>query len=80
MKTQPFMIGRIPAIFYGEHAERLGLFLHGQMGCNEEAETFAKMVCPKDAQVTGIDLTEHGAHQGRNEELGPGQWYRNCRR
>ena len=68
MKTQPFLIGRIPAVLYGEYAERLWLFLHGQMGHKEEAEAFAKIVCPKGAQVLGIDLpgtrSPSGAGQG----------------
>lgn len=71
MKTQQFMIGQIPAVLYGEHAEQLWLFLHGQMGHKEEAEAFAKIVCPKGAQVLGIDLPGHGARQGRDEALNP---------
>lgn len=71
MKTQQFLIGQIPAVLYGEHAERLWLFLHGQMGHKEEAEAFAKIVCPKGAQVLSMDLPGHGARQGRNEELNP---------
>lgn len=65
------MIGQIPAVLYGEHAEQLWLFLHGQMGHKEEAEAFAKIVCPKGAQVLGIDLPGHGARQGRDEALNP---------
>ena len=68
MKTQQFMIGQIPAVLYGEHTERLWLFLHGQMG---QAESFAKIVCPKGAQVLSMDLPGHGTCQGRNEELNP---------
>ena len=71
MKTQQFMIGQIPVILYGEHTEGLWLFLHRQMGYKEEAEAFAKIVCPKGAQVLGIDLPGHGARQGRNKELNP---------
>ena len=71
MKAQQFMIGQIPAVLYGEHAEQLWLFLHGQMGRKEEAEAFAKIVCPKGAQVLGIDLPGHGARQGRDEALNP---------
>ena len=71
MKAQQFMIGQIPAVLYGEHAEQLWLFLHGQMGHKEEAEAFAKIVCPKGAQVLGIDLPGHGARQGRDEALNP---------
>lgn len=71
MKTQQFLIGQIPAVLYGEHAKRLWLFLHGQMGYKEEAEAFAKIVCPKGTQVLSMDLPGHGARQGRNEELNP---------
>ena len=71
MKTQQFMIDQIPAVLYGEYAEKLWLFLHGQMGHKEEAEAFAKIVCPKGAQVLGIDLPGHGARQGRDEALNP---------
>ncbi len=41
------------------------------MGHKEEAEAFAKIVCPKGAQVLSMDLPGHGARQGRNEELNP---------
>ena len=71
MKTQQFLISRIPAVLYGEQGERLWLFLHGQMGRKEEAEAFAQIVCPKGAQVLSIDLPGHGARQERNEELNP---------
>ena len=54
MKTQPFQIGMIPAVLYGESAEQGYLFLHGQMGCKEEAEAFAQVVCPKGYQVLSI--------------------------
>lgn len=80
MNTQQFLIGRIPAVLYGEHAERLWLFFHGQMGHKEEAEAFAKIVCPKGAQVLSIDLPGHGARQERSEELNPWTVDRNCRR
>lgn len=71
MNMQQVMIGRIPAVLYGEHAERLWLFLHGQMGHKEEAEAFANIVCPKGAQVLSIDLPGHGARQAQSEELNP---------
>lgn len=71
MKTQPFQIGMIPAVLYGESAGQGYLFLHGQMGCKEEAEAFAQVVCPKGYQVLSIDLPGHGARQNRGEELLP---------
>lgn len=71
MKTKQFELGTIPAVLYGEPADQGYIFLHGQMGHKEEAETFAQVVCPKGAQVLSIDLPGHGARQGRGEDLTP---------
>lgn len=71
MKTQHLFIETIPAVLYGENAERGYLFLHGQMGRKEEAESFAQLVCPKGYQVLSIDLPAHGERQNREEELTP---------
>ena len=71
MKMGQFKINTIPAVLYGETAERGYLFLHGQMGYKEEAEAFAQVACPKGFQVLAIDLPGHGARQGKGEELVP---------
>lgn len=71
MKTEPFQLGTVPAVLYGEPADQGYLFLHGQMGCKEEAEAFARAACPKGYQVLSIDLPAHGARQNRGEELLP---------
>ena len=71
MKTQTFSLGTVPAILYGEPSDRGYLFLHGQMGHKEEAESFARTACPKGYQVLSIDLPGHGERQGRGEELTP---------
>ena len=63
MKIEPFEIDGIPAILYGEPSKQGYLFLHGQMGCKEEAEAFARVVCPKGIQVLSIDLPGHGARR-----------------
>ena len=47
MKTEHLLTGGIPAVLYGSAAAQGYLFLHGQMGCKEEAEEFAQVVCPK---------------------------------
>ena len=60
MKHQNFKIGHTPAILLGEASENLYLFLHGQDGNKEEAETFAEIACPAGWQVLGIDLPGHG--------------------
>lgn len=71
MKIEPFEIDGIPAILYGEPSKQGYLFFHGQMGCKEEAEAFARAVCPKGLQVLSIDLPGHGARRDRGEELTP---------
>ena len=71
MKIEHFFIGTLPAVLYGEAAERGYLFLHGQMGRKEEAEAFAQVVCPNGMAVLSIDLPGHGERQNRGEELAP---------
>ena len=71
MKTERFQIGAVPAVLYGDPAEQGYLFLHGQLGYKEEAESFAQVVCPKEFQVLSIDLPGHGERRSRNEALFP---------
>lgn len=71
MKTEQFQIGTIPAVLYGDPGEQGYLFLHGQMGCKEEAEAFAQAICSKGYQVLSIDLPGHGDRQDRAEALTP---------
>lgn len=71
MNTERFQLNTTPAILYGKPAGRGFLFLHGQMGCKEEAEAFARVVCPKGYQVLSIDLPGHGERQNRGEEFAP---------
>ena len=42
-KTEHLLIGGVPAVLYGSQAAQGYLFLHGQMGCKEEAEAFAQV-------------------------------------
>ena len=39
-------IAGIPALVIGEAAESAWLFVHGKMGCKEEAAAFAEIACP----------------------------------
>ena len=71
METKRFQIGAVTAVLYGGTAARGYLFLHGQMGRKEEAEAFARVVCPKGFQVLSIDLPGHGERRERGEELTP---------
>ena len=60
MKKLEFEIAGIPALLVGEPSERLYLYVHGKMGCKEEALDFAERACPAGYQVLAIDLPEHG--------------------
>ena len=71
MRTEHIRLGTVPALLYGAPAERGYLFLHGQMGCKEEAEPFARTVCPLGYQVLSIDLPGHGTRRDRAEALLP---------
>ena len=46
MKRNHQMIQGIPAVFYGEEAEKGYLFVHGQGGNKEEAAAFAERAIP----------------------------------
>lgn len=46
MKKLEFEIAGIPALLVGEPSERLYLYVHGKMGCKEEALDFAERACP----------------------------------
>lgn len=65
MKQKLLKIDDIPAVLYGEDSDHVWLFVHGKCGQKEEAFPFAKIVCPKGAQVLSIDLPGHG--QSKND-------------
>lgn len=71
MKEKRFTIQNIPSILYGDSSENLFLYIHGKMGCKEEAVRFAEIVCPKGYQVLSIDLPCHGERAGEMERFVP---------
>lgn len=71
MTEEEFLIGRIPAVLYGEPSDRVYLFVHGQCGCKEEGAAFAQVVCSKGFQVLAADLPEHGARRGETDRFNP---------
>lgn len=71
MKEERFTIQNIPSILYGDSSEKLFLYIHGKMGCKEEAARFAEIVCPKGYQVLSIDLPGHGERAGEMERFVP---------
>lgn len=71
IKEIHFSIHGIPAVLYGDSSESLFLYIHGKMGCKEEAAHFAEIVCPKGYQVLSIDLPGHGERTGEMERFVP---------
>ena len=71
MKTEYQSIAGIPALVIGEEAEKVWLFVHGKMGCKEEALAFGALACPAGWQVVGVDLPEHGSRKDAPEKLLP---------
>ena len=71
MKEERFFIQNIPAIVYGDSSEILFLYIHGKMGCKEEAGRFAEIVCQKGYQVLSIDLPGHGERAQEMERFVP---------
>ena len=71
MKETVIQIGQIPAVLYGENADKVYLFVHGKCGYKEEAQDFAEIVCPSGWQVLGIDLPEHGSRKGETGAFDP---------
>jgi len=43
MTEQRFQIENIPAVLYGDAAEKAYLFVHGQCGCKKEGLAFAEI-------------------------------------
>ena len=71
MTELSFQIENIPAVLYGDAADKAYLFVHGQCGRKEEGLAFAEIACPKGIQVLAVDLPEHGARQGEKDRFNP---------
>ena len=71
MKEERFEIKGTPAVLYGDNSENLFLYLHGKMGCKEEAAHLAGIVYPKGDQVLSIDLPGHGERTAEMERFIP---------
>ena len=71
MKEKQIAVQKIPAVLYGDSSEKLFLYIHGKMGCKEEAVRFAEIVCPKGYQVLSMDLPGHGERADEMERFAP---------
>lgn len=65
------IIENIPVVIYGNRSDKVYLFVHGQGGNKEEAESFAEIVTEKGWQVLSIDLPEHGERKEEIERFYP---------
>ncbi len=71
MKQERILIAGIPSIIYGEKSDKAYLFVHGQNGNKEEAESFARIVSENGWQVLSIDLPEHGERKNETGRFYP---------
>jgi pimeloyl-ACP methyl ester carboxylesterase len=71
MKREHFQIQGIPSILWGEPSRNLFLFIHGQKGCKEEAESFAEIASCYGRQVLSIDLPGHGERKEEKNTSDP---------
>jgi len=71
MKKEHFQIQGIPSIVWGEPSGNLYLFIHGQGGCKEEAESFAKIADCYGWQVLSLDLSGHGERKEEQNTFDP---------
>ena len=67
MVAEKRMIGRVPALVWGEPSQSVYLAVHGKHGCKEDALGFAQLAHEQGFQTLSIDLPAHGAR--KNEPL-----------
>lgn len=64
-------IDGIPAIILGVPSRKIYLYIHGQSGNKEEAQSIAEVICRYGYQVLSIDLPEHGKRKGEINSFDP---------
>ena len=67
MKQQKILIHGIPAILWGEDAEKLYIHVHGKMSQKEHAAQFAEIAAEKGFQTLSFDLPEHGERKNETD-------------
>ncbi|MGL4773558.1 MAG: alpha/beta hydrolase [Clostridium sp.] len=66
LERKRIIIENIPAIVWGQPSHKVYIYVHGKMGCKENAEHFAEKANTKGYQVISFDLPEHG--ERKNED------------
>lgn len=72
-------VWKVPVLLYGDFADRVLIYIHGQDGRKEEAESFAEIATNYGWQVISVDLPEHGEKRIR-QDLYPGKLYQSYRK
>ena len=72
-------VWKVPVLLYGDFADRVLIYIHGQDGRKEEAESFAEIATNYDWQVISADLPEHGEKRIR-QDLYLGKLYQSYRK
>ncbi len=71
MRESYIKIKNIPTVVWGDKSDKVYLFIHGKLGCKEDAKGFAEIVCPKGWQVVSVDLPEHGERKEEKDSFYP---------
>lgn len=64
MQAEHIDISGIPALVWGEAAEKVYLCVHGKMSSKESAEGLARIAERKGYQTIAFDLPQHGERKG----------------
>lgn len=64
MNIAKIHVWKVPVLLYGDLADRVLIYIHGQGGRKEEAESFAEIATNYGWQVISVDLPEHGERKG----------------
>lgn len=67
MEKERMEIGGIPCVVWGKPSDRVFVYVHGKMGCKENAELFAETAGEAGYQTVSFDLPAHGERQNRPE-------------
>lgn len=65
------LINNILAIIWGPTSDKVYIYVHGKMGCKENAEHFAEIAIEKGYQVISFDLPEHGERKNEDYPIMP---------
>lgn len=66
MKKEIIKIKNIPAIVWGEHSDKVFIYVHGKCQNKEYAESFAEIADKKGYQILSFDLPKHGDRVNEN--------------